>query len=700
MYPNTQQQPQQFNSFQQQPSQGLPYNPHAFQQNPIQVNINNIPVDLTLVRNSIHVNLQPYLLGIAVACIDALQSRAATSPLRMFLYNEMSFNNYGNQAFLYLVKTVCDLSEMQAAQGANIESSIQNSVELVVQFSALDNLQKYPGLQQFVDQQTAVKLNNLATRRHQVMTGLAAYQQQKQQPQNVYGGYQPVQQPMVQGFGGFQQNNHGPQSSSWNTPPSGMFSGANQQSAPSNNMTESWAVRSTGENGNVNDWRKPEPVNVQTQQTVNNPAPYSFNQQQPPVVPQPENTGYQITYNHDGRVIVRQGDPGVKWHPSKKFPFDITRSRTCDIYYIIHDDGSMEPTIKKLSKEEQMEREKHYGPLGQYPLADKSWHAILADGAKERREFVEKNFEEHGFQAHYDLPRKKANKTSEPLKDDEIVKDDDYLMISAADEAWAQTDIGMTVADSKDKACSAYVKPALLVTPIVSKTDVEKLIEDVKDSVSLEQCASKLKVENFTIKSLDDPIQKRDRQAVFGKINRLLTRSLNHYLKFRLGCAVTIESFEADAPDIFTYMQEKFPEQHVQALRRDQKQIILNVLSTSKDGVLGSEFDECVREQQLADLDIKCNNPVFLICKEQYMSVNQFSSELGIDDTQLENPGAVSVMRDVNPMLYSMCERLVGKSASEDDSEVYAYYMKTLDDVVFEVQRSAISDAVFIVGLK
>jgi len=259
MYPNNQQQfynqapqnnwgqPQQIGWGQPAPAAALPFNPTQPQQQAVQITVNNCPVNLSVLQNQVHPNLISYLVPIAVSCIDALQTRAGQNALRMFLYNQMAVNQYNNQNFLSLVKTVCDLAEYYCVTGFQIEQAITSAVDLVIQFYAFNNMINYPGLQQYVDQSQMNSLGALQQKQQQVTAAVMQYQQQKQmraQQQNMVAYGQPQS---------FQTNTFGQQPlqaasapQSWHNQSSGMFSTplqSNQQpQAQQSNVVESWAA--------------------------------------------------------------------------------------------------------------------------------------------------------------------------------------------------------------------------------------------------------------------------------------------------------------------------------------------------------------------------------------------------------------------------------------------------------------------------
>jgi hypothetical protein len=675
-------------------------------------------VNLAVLQNHIHPNLLAYLTPIAVTCIDALQSRAGQNSLRMFLFNQMAANNYNNQIFLQLVKSVCDLSECYAANGMQIEQAITTAADLTIQFYAFNNLQNYPGLQQYVDPNAYNNLQALQQKQAQVSQIVNQYQQQKamRQQQNNTGGFGGYSNQ------GFQTNTvnqqplgaaNAPQS--WHNQSTGMFSTPIQSQEPqgqsSSNMIEGWAAAAQ-QSFNQNNQGFNQGTN-QPQPQINQPRPeacppFSFNtpatnttaaQSTPQTPVSTVNMGqYEKFYQHpSGKVMVKFGDPGVKFKMSNNWPHTPRPNRTCDVYYILHENGDMEPVIKKLNKEEQMEKAKHYAATHVRTAHEKIW-SILDFNAEERRAEIQRQFESGELIANVrsDLDFKKP-----AVKEEEVVKDESYVAITAAEDAWSQADISLTLTDSETTKCSAYVKPVLHVTPILAKCDIKELVDGVKNSTTLEQCANKLKAENYSIRSLTDVKQMRQRQTVFGKINRMLTASVNHYLKYKLALpGITIDSFEEDAGELLAYVKEEYPEGFATALASHQRSIIRSVLSTTIDDFDGSEFDETLRDQHLAGEDVKNNQPLFLYRKEFYMSVNMFAAELEHDGLNSDEPS--SVFKDGSPLLYSLCEQIAScaKKLEEGDDDIYSYYIKTLDDHVYVVNRSALTPSTFIIGLK
>jgi hypothetical protein len=690
--------------------QALPHSPVQPQYQFVQINVNNCPVNLAPLQTQIHPGLVNYLVPIAVTCINELQNKATQNSLRLFLFNQMAANTFNNQLFLQLMKSVLELVECTAEQGVQLESAIEYSVEMTIQLYALNNLYTYPSLNQYVDPNTQAGLQRLQKKQSEVLYVLSQHQQQKamrQQQMSPYGFQRPQ---MLQQNGisdAFQQQSN----QSWQTKSTGLFSSPIQTPAvsePQNGtMVDGWAAAAQNSLSQIN--QQSLPTLQQAYPFHQEQTPFKFNTsnnavpaaqaESAKVNSNPVHQQYEKFYHHpDGKLMVKHGDPGVKFKMTKKWPFAPSPSNLADVYYVLHEDGSMEPIIKKLTKEQQMEKSRHYAITSTPTAHSKIWGSVLAHGAAERREEADNMFEsgefEKGIKTDLDFKKSSVNK-------DEIVKDEVFVAVISEGDAWSQTDISLSIADRDDKKCTAYVKPVLRVKPIVSKCDTKDLVDSLKECTTLEQCASKLKAENYSIKSLSDVNQRRQRQTVFGKINRTLTESLNHYLKYKLALGgVQVGSFEDDGGELIQYLKDEYPEQYAAALSDNQAVIIRTVLSTTSDDFVGSEFEESLKEQYLSELDIGQNNSLFLYRKEFFMSINMFSAEINehVDD----QADTISVFSDSFPRLYSLCEHLssCAKSLDENEDYVYSYYMKTLDDVVYVVNRSALRPTTFIVGLK
>lgn len=664
-------------SFVQPQQQQLPYNPQGPQWQTIAVNINNLPVNLSVLQNQVHPNLVTYLPGIAVGAIDAIQSRAGANPLRMFLFNQLADGTYNNAGFLTLMKTICDITEYYAATGGvQLEQAIGQAIDLSIQFAAFANLRAFPALQGYIDQNMYSNLQALEQKQNQLAQQVQGYQQQKQArnqgftQQNTFGQSTTFAAPQTQ-------------TGSWNNQSTGMFTTAPAvQDTGSTKMMNAWDTAP-----NTQGWRTPEPkVNTFPALQPAQPA-FKFNTQEPVTPPQPQEPQYPKTYMHEGKTLVKQGDPGVVWHPSERWPMDVSGSYMADVYYVLHEDGSMEPVIKKLTKEEKAEKMKTINTNAGQP--DKAWARLLKDGHAQRLASLE-------ARGQIKITKSEDVKRSDKIiTGEDVVQDDDYLLISGQDQAFSQTDLALSATDTPEKPCEGYSKPTIRVTPIASTTDVEGLVKALRDSVSLEQCAGKLTVEGCEIPLLPDPHEARSRLIVYGKLNRILTQSVNHYLKYRLGLpGLNIDSFDEDATELLKYVQDNYPANYGMALKRDQRWIITSVLSTTKDGEFSGEFDDSVREHFLPENYPAGKAPTFLGVEEVHLSINEFSTELMLG---LDSPGEVlSIYKDTQPLMYSLCSLLV----HGDHDDVYAYYIKTLDDVVYVMHRSAITEGVYLIGVQ
>jgi hypothetical protein len=171
-----------------------------------QPNVNNLPVSAQEVNQQFHCPGAPYQLPFKNAFPDIvngyvvkmLQDGAFKNALRVFLFNMASQNGYQNELYNMLVSSATQLAEAFAAttQGNSQEQLVLNAAKEVTDCATAMMATQYPVLQQMMGPGIEVELNRLLAR-HQDIGRLVASVQQRQQPQQAFGGFPQQQQ---QGF--------------------------------------------------------------------------------------------------------------------------------------------------------------------------------------------------------------------------------------------------------------------------------------------------------------------------------------------------------------------------------------------------------------------------------------------------------------------------------------------------------------------
>lgn len=129
-------------------NQPLPFNPQAPTGPWLQLSLNSPPYVPPV---QVDPQVQPYLPLIAAAAAMEIQGKAQQNPLRTFMFNQQSVNNYANNDFAALVAAIADYVTltMVKRQYATIDQSVQNSVPQVIEMLCAMNLRQFPGLEAF-----------------------------------------------------------------------------------------------------------------------------------------------------------------------------------------------------------------------------------------------------------------------------------------------------------------------------------------------------------------------------------------------------------------------------------------------------------------------------------------------------------------------------------------------------------------------
>lgn len=148
---------------------------------------------------------------------NVVQQGHQRNPMRMFIFNQMSAQNWQNNDWVALVKNLGILLEYLIFDQRKPGNSqlVQESVDLVVKFMMLRAAEQYPELLKYIDQAMYNELNNIANTREQLrgLMNQAAAQQSAGQPNLLqigntanWGGSQQHQsvplQNMNHGLGG------------------------------------------------------------------------------------------------------------------------------------------------------------------------------------------------------------------------------------------------------------------------------------------------------------------------------------------------------------------------------------------------------------------------------------------------------------------------------------------------------------------
>ena len=161
-------------------------------------------------------------------CVGSNPAQPVLNPLRTYLFNQMSNNNYANPDWASYVSSVGQAVELlTVGLGQDLTQSIANMVSEVGRFYIYRAVAKDPGLAAIVNQQQMLELNQIAQNGNALATKIEQFQQHRAQQMGVapqmqpngqnqwgrgtapgqFGGYNQAVQPT----GGFQFGNLSPQ---------------------------------------------------------------------------------------------------------------------------------------------------------------------------------------------------------------------------------------------------------------------------------------------------------------------------------------------------------------------------------------------------------------------------------------------------------------------------------------------------------
>ena len=138
---------------------GLPYSVERPMVQYIQnLNINNPPY---VPQYDGHPMMQSIAPIVSAATCMEIQNKSGKSPLRMFMYNQMSENYYANQNFDALVKLVLDFIVLgvESRFYPNVDAGIEDAIFKICEMFCANNIVMFPQLGNFVDPQLTNALN-------------------------------------------------------------------------------------------------------------------------------------------------------------------------------------------------------------------------------------------------------------------------------------------------------------------------------------------------------------------------------------------------------------------------------------------------------------------------------------------------------------------------------------------------------------
>ena len=648
-----------------------PINQLGYGQAPVQMQIQCSP------------QLQNYVPLILNQLATAIQETATQNKLRTFLFNQMANQQFNNEEFYRLATMTAEVVElvMLTTPGAQIESAIQKTTRQVVLFVTALNAIKFPGLTQGLAPQD---LANIQATTEGFNREVAAMKQSLQPPPQQGGWGQPNQwqqpQPNQGGWGVPQQPQFGAGH------PAGNQGYGGSALPPVPTSPPAWRGRA------VNNTPVKPVANIRVEATVIPTGRKTFRSGQIPAASMPftrapepvapvvptiiaPKTDVDI-YDASGLSwLLTQGlSPIEFWKSSKEFPFTYAYNPTLyTLNNLVDTQGNVRSVL--VTKEPiPMDRTAHLSA----PKIAPAWTIpVLAESVTMDK------YDRKMAIAHEDLV---------------YVKYPEGISHAASpDEHWtlATTYLGAILIDQHAKR-QVIRLGGVIVEPVVCNPIFKMWLSDLSKHTSPKWVHSALLslMEEAGYRS-----ERHDIQLV-NRINKLLTNRINRFIKNELALSSgTIDSFLVDGLAIVPYLEKKFGMSVVDTFMTAFPDMVTGCLS----------FYE--KEEQVDVVDYYCSGfmkelggptgdreLITFYQHNEYALVDLSSIELQVD---LGSTGvAVGVKESLTPLFYGLCEALLGEHDYEDGAkEIVRYYIRTNDDLTFEVNRGAINKDFFLVSL-
>lgn len=592
-----------------------------------------------------------YYPFIVSACIDSIQGPCQLNPLRVFMYNQMSSNQYVNQQFTAFVEGTIKLLEFKVRQQSNIDpqqailSAAKDYSEMIAAYNTVD----YPGLLGVIDYQIAqgvqIILNN--------------YRSISQQIQSVVSQSSGFQQPMQQNYGMQQPVMSMNRSTSGISPISvGGGSIFNNTGAPAMQMPAAPLQKSVSRYDRFLDTT---PVAAKAAPVVVS-QPLRLNE---PVAP--------------AMKTVMQIDSPVPWKPSAAAPFDIAYDpNTKELCYEIRPDGSIIPKLKK-KEVIAMDINSHlivpkYANV--YPVAMPS----LDVGVR-------------SFQMDESLAADKLGEdTTMPTDlDAQYINKYTYTDVSLNNH-WATNQGRLLLMQKKEKRVGLFRTKLSYLEPLVTLIDPLELLVHLTRETTFEGMIKILRLVENEVNSKESKLAD---SRILTFIDRRITRRINDYIKKELAVIASMDSFILDGLEIIGFIRDNYGINYAEALTEKQATLLLESLTiVEKHTELQSTQVDNLFSEKEKDKFISS-----LCFTYFYQNYTMTSIDINANELRLEIPNSkvsVGVFANETPMLRKIMEATFTYARAVPDLFT-KHLVQTADGVVLEITKAAINPDFYLV---
>jgi hypothetical protein len=667
----------------------LPYNPTGFTSQPMQFNYNNPP--FVPQSNKILPMFSQYIVSVAAMVANEASAKATIHPGRVFLFNQLSDNNYANQKFVNAVELVFDLVVLALfkREANSIDTAIPIAVGQAMALCSAVNFSLYPDLRQHVDQNiyadAVTKVNMMQSLLQEITHAKTAFMQQQGMGQPMMG--QPMMghgQPMMSSgpnMGPMSSGNNFPQGRMYPTNPQ-MPQQAFQGHSVFNSTPGQMPGMAPAQQG---------PVDVVSGSGKYDYLKNSINTPTPPAAPVHSAVNQSAFFNTRvpapepvvAPVVMQQEN--LEWRPS------ILQSHplTCDTRYqkvinskIKHTDNNeyVVSIIINLS-EEEMDQKRH--TIG---FVDRAVTSVVPSNFNTRQEafadgvgkFIERN--------------EQSRNENEVTETEEMV-DYQYGATSVADTFLSSAIfrgrvLAKKVLQQKESDMTAFGMNLILASPVLVDTEQSVLFDQLDSASSYARLQSILKT------ALTSPASSNVSKQLAARVEKLFTKEINSLLRNSLSVPHNMDSFIEDATDMIQFLQDKEGSAIAEAYRSAEvsfsnkylNQLLLDeVITDSLKQGLDLTIDDAHAGARYAEGDsLEC---AFLTqCYSlTFLQVN--STDISVD-TSGKIAGALT--EQYTPVLYNLAKNIFSTKSENDQLTAHTLII-TNDNVIYELHKGMLN---------
>jgi len=644
-----------YQNYQQQ--QQLPFSPEQVQTPYLNIGLNNPPYVPNYVGNPIVASYAPL---IAASAAMLIQQESNRSPLRLFMYNQYSQNNFCNQDFDSLVVAILDYITFEMLTNrSNPEIIAQDAVPMLVGLLCAVNVKIFPELQRYTTPQFMQGINNDIMQFDMIARNIKGMQQ------NMGGMYPNQQQYGLPPRTGYTQPVQNQMPGRWNqspvpTPMVGNTALFINQSRP---VFEAAAPVTIGGSKYGNDSKV-------------NPAFSTADPLKQPFAAREPNVIEASVANALREVTVSES--GVDWKPTKADHYFPAYNPVHQVlYYMLDSDNNIVDINLKERTDPIMDYERH------------SLSTVFGSSPKELS-FASIDTTLNNIRNGIN----EINAATELLNDSEndpsIDKNDPSIVTYVKKETIAETSLqvawligALDRLQATDKIPDVYRAYARIAEPIVGEKDESDAIKNFGISKTFIELREKL---DSSVNDIS--------HELWGMANLKMTDLINRILKQNLSIPkLSIDSFVNDIQDLIEYLGNKYGTVIQDAFMKHQRDHIAATFQLMYEGI----DDELTSDFMTDRSFVVAPKITYLASDYSLTHLNCTAFEL---EVELSKETAAVVTETYTPLMHALLDGLFKDVDTHTEHSYFdRHLIRTSDSRVLEATKGYVGENVYLLTL-